>query len=142
METLLIVYLVGRVGAAPDYIEPSLIDSSYAFSWGLGNVVDDSNASVVCGKYHSVDGAANALVAGESNTVLSSNAFVAGSGNETTAVDAATAIGKDNTAEGNYSVAMGKDNISLGEAGVCLGQGLKTPLFLNGSTYEWITTQL
>ena len=129
--------LGGRVGAAPEYIEPSLIDSSYAFSWGLGNVVDDSNASVVCGKYHSVDGAANALVAGENHEVLGSNAFVAGTGNETTAVDAATAIGKDNKAEGNYSVAIGKDNNTLGEAGVCLGQGLKTPLFLNSGNYEW-----
>ena len=135
--------LGGRVGPATDFIEPSLINSSYAFSWGRGNVVDNSNASVVCGDLNSVDGAANALVAGESNTVLSSNAFVAGSGNETTAVDAATAIGKDNTAEGNYSVAIGKDNISLGEAGVCLGQGLKTSIFNQSVTnqpsgpYQW-----
>jgi hypothetical protein len=129
--------LGGQVGAAPEYIEPSLIDSSYAFSWGLGNVVDDSNASVVCGQYHSVDGAANSLVAGEYHEVLGSNAFVAGTNNETTAVDAATAIGKNNKVEGNYSVAIGKDNNSLGEAGVCLGQGLKTPLFENNGNYEW-----
>ena len=135
--------LGGRVGPATDFIEPSLINSSYAFSWGRGNVVDNSNASVVCGDLNSVDGAANALVAGESNTVLSSNAFVAGSGNETTSVDAATAIGKDNIAEGNYSVAIGKDNISLGEAGVCLGQGLKTSIFNQSVTndpagpYQW-----
>jgi hypothetical protein len=132
--------LGGKIGNDPGagWVEPSLIDSSYAFSWGFGNVVDGSNGAVVCGSFNSADTAPNSLVAGNNNSTLSSNSFVAGLNNSVTNVDTGIAVGKSNTVEGDFSVAMGQDNNTLGVAGVCLGKGLKTPLFLTSSfNYEW-----
>ncbi len=131
--------LGGKIGNNPSagWIEPSLTNSSYAFSWGFGNVVDGSNGAVVCGSFNSADGAADCLVTGSYNSTLSDNSFVAGLNNSVTNVDTAIAIGKNNTVEGDFSVAMGQDNNTLGVAGVCLGRGLKTPLFLNNGNYQW-----